>query len=144
MKKCQNKDGIDLMECTWKMLLNQYIDFVAQEKVSGTYPSLNGSTSVYEKLLAKAEDIFREEQNQAGKFISNSINIHTTSNSLETLRTEKTGKKKNLEEKIDIGLANSPRKVDTLDKKSRAYLTTSFYSVSLFTMSFFIYKQLKE
>ena len=46
-------------------------------------------------------------------------------------------------EKIDLGLANSPRKVDTLDKKSRAYLTTSFYTVSLFTMSFFIYKQLK-
>ena len=70
---CENKEGIDLMECTWNLLLNQYINFVAEEKVANTYPSQNGSVAAYEKLVSKAEDIFKEEQNQAGKFTNNWI-----------------------------------------------------------------------
>ena len=45
---------------------------------------------------------------------------------------------------IDKNKSSGTRQIDKLDEKSRAYLTTTFYSVSLITMSFFIYKQLKQ
>ena len=45
---------------------------------------------------------------------------------------------------IDKNKSSGTRQIDKLDEKSRAYLTTTFYSISLITMSFFIYKQLKQ
>ena len=141
---CKSMGEIETLECTWNMLLNNYINKAADEKVSNTYPSPTGSTHIFGKLIAQVETIFREEQNLKGNF--NMYNNQTNEElvKIDNLKKRYNNRKLTLSEKIDLGLANSPRKVDTLDKKSRAYLTTSFYTVSLFTMSFFIYKQLQE
>ena len=140
---CKSMGEIETLECTWNMLLNNYINKAAAEKVEKTFPSPTGSTHIWGKLIAQVETIFREEQNLKGYF--NRYNNQTNKElvKIDNLKKRYNNRKLTLSEKIDLGLANSPRKVDTLDKKSRAYLTTSFYTVSLFTMSFFIYKQLK-
>ena len=50
----------------------------------------------------------------------------------------------NMENDIEKNKTGVTLKTDKIDEKSRAYLSTSFYTISLITMSFFIYKQLKQ
>lgn len=134
---------IETLECTWDMLLNNYINKAAAEKVTTTFPSPTGSTHIWDQLVDQAERIIKEQQNLKGNFKNYNNQTDKELVKIDNLKKRYNNRKLTLSEKIDLGLANSPRKVDTLDKKSRAYLTTSFYTVSLFTMSFFIYKQLK-
>ena len=70
--------------------------------------------------------------------------ISSKSAELQDLRDGKSNSIQKMKEYIDRNKSSSTRQIDKLDEKSRAYLTTTFYSVSLITMSFFIYKQLKQ
>jgi hypothetical protein len=141
---CSNKDEIETHLCLWRALTEQYCNQYAEEKLNDSYPSPTGSTATMYNLQLKAEDILRYEAKLLGTSISNSKNIKAARNKLKNLKTRYEERGKNLNKYINLNQANNPRKVDTLDKKSRAYLTTSFYTISILTMSFFIYKQLKE
>ena len=141
---CNNKNKIERERCIWNMLLERYYRKYADEKLNGEYPSSEGTTHIMGQLEAKAADILRLEGQLLGMSIANGEQIEKARNELKGLEYTYEEREKNLNNYIDLNQANNPRKVDTLDKKSRAYLTTSFYTISILTMSFFIYKQLKE
>ena len=67
--------------------------------------------------------------------IENGIEIDKARNKLKNLKTRYEERGENLNKYIDLNQANNPRKVDTLDKKVE-HLTTSFYTISILTMSF--------
>lgn len=141
---CSNKNEIDTHLCMWKALTEKYCNQYADEKLNDTYPSPTGSTATMSQIQMRAEEILKLEASLLGRSMANSKNIKNARDKLKELRNRYEGRKSNLEKKISLERANNPRKVDTLDKKSRAYLTTSFYTISILSMSFFIYKQLKE
>lgn len=140
---CNQTNRFEKEKCIWSMLEDNYCRAYAKEKINP-----GSSTQMSDRFMAQLEDkaakILQEEGELLGMSIENGIEIDKARNKLKNLKTRYEERGENLNKYIDLNQANNPRKVDTLDKKSRAYLTTSFYTISILTMSFFIYKQLKE
>ena len=140
---CNQTNRFDKELCIWNTLVENYCRAYAKEKIDP-----GSSTQMSNRFMAqlenKAAEILKEEGELLGMSIINGEEIDKARNKLKNLKTRYETREKDLNKYIDLNQANNPRKVDTLDKKSRAYLTTSFYTISILTMSFFIYKQLKE
>lgn len=131
----------------WLSEYDKWYKAVANEKMKNDY--IEGaptalSTIAFDRLV-KAESELKIIDSQIKTHIFNAEkNITIKSDILKKKQvwgSESINKKQAY---IDKNKSSGTRQIDKLDEKSRAYLTTTFYSISLITMSFFIYKQLKQ
>ena len=131
----------------WDSEYNKWYKAVADEKMKNDYIEGRAgapSTIAFDRL-ANAEAELRTIDSQIKTHIFNAEkNITTKSDILKNRRDVNSDSIKKKQAYIDKNKSSGTRQIDKLDEKSRAYLTTTFYSISLITMSFFIYKQLKQ
>ena len=131
----------------WDSEYDKWYKAVAEEKMKDDYIEGRAgalSTIAFDKL-ANAESELRIIASQIKTHISNAEkNITTKSDMLKNKRNVNSDSINKKQAYIDKNKSSGTRQIDKLDEKSRAYLTTTFYSISLITMSFFIYKQLKQ
>tara|TARA_B000000475_G_C16003711_1_gene449942 strand:- start:1609 stop:2067 length:459 start_codon:yes stop_codon:yes gene_type:complete len=131
----------------WDSEYDKWYKAVAEEKMKDDYIEGRAgalSTIAFDKL-ANAESELRIIASQIKTHISNAEkNITTKSDMLKNKRNVNSDSINKKQAHIDKNKSSGTRQIDKLDEKSRAYLTTTFYSISLITMSFFIYKQLKQ
>ena len=131
----------------WDSEYDKWYKAVADEKMKNDYIEGRAgapSTIAFDRL-ANAEAELRTIDSQIKTHIFNAEkNITTKSDILKNRRDVDSDSIKKKQAYIDKNKSSGTRQIDKLDEKSRAYLTTTFYSISLITMSFFIYKQLKQ
>ena len=141
------KREFETQQSIWLSEYDKWYKAVADEKMKNDY--IEGgegrlSTISFDRLV-NAEAELRLIDSQLKTHIKEAEkNITTESDILKNKRDvnfDSINKKKAY---IDKNKSSGGRQIDKLDDKSRAYLTTTFYSISLITMSFFIYKQLKQ
>jgi len=129
----------------WSKWWPQWYKAVADEKMAGTYVEGQGTSTIAFDRLANAEAELRLIDSQLKNHISTAEKYITTkSDILKNKRNVNSDSINKKQAYIDKNKSSGSRQIDKIDEKSRAYLTTAFYSISLITMSFFIYKQLKE
>mgnify|MGYP006138074003 FL=1 len=150
LSKTQIKNLEEKMNTQVSIWSSQY-DFwykaVAEEKLQPNYiENREGalSTKAFDNLAA-AEAELRLIDSQLKTHISTAEKYITTkSDILKNKRNVNSDSINKKQAYIDKNKSSGSRQIDKIDEKSRAYLTTAFYSISLITMSFFIYKQLKQ
>ena len=64
-------------------------------------------------------------------------------NYIENIKETINEKKIGLVTKTGENLSGNPLKIDKYNNNSLAYINITYYMISIFSMSFFIYKQLK-
>lgn len=141
------KREFETQQSIWLSEYDKWYKAVADEKMKNDYIEGGGgrlSTISFDRLV-NAEAELRLIDSQLKTHIKEAEkNITTGRKMLKNKRDvnfDSINKKKAY---IDKNKSSGVRQIDKLDDKSRAYLTTTFYSISLITMSFFIYKQLKQ
>ena len=141
------KNELETQQSIWSSEYDKWYKAFAEEKMKNDY--IEGregaqSTIAFDRLV-DVEAKLRTIESQLKTHISGAEkNITIKSDILKNKRyvnSDSINKKKTY---IDKNKSSGVRQIDKLDEKSRGYLTTTFYSISLITMSFFIYKQLKE
>ena len=141
------KEEMNTQVSIWDSEYDKWYKAVADEKMKNDYIEGRAgapSTIAFDRLV-NAEAELKTIDSQIKTHISNAEeNITTKSDILKNRRDVNTDSIKKKQEYIDKNKSSGTRQIDKLDEKSRAYLTTTFYSISLITMSFFIYKQLKQ
>ena len=139
------KEEMNTQVSIWSSSYDQWVRAVAEEQMKDDYIQGQGSSGGFLERLSEAEEELKTIYSKIKIHISNAEeNITTKSDILKNRRHVNTDSIKKKQAYIDKNKRSGTRQIDKLDEKSRAYLTTTFYSISLITMSFFIYKQLKQ
>lgn len=131
----------------WDSEYDKWYKAVAEEKMKNDYIEgrAGAQSTIAFNRLVDAEAKLKLIDSQLKTHISNAErNITTKSDMLKNKRNVNSDSINKKQAYIDKNKSSGTRQIDKLDEKSRAYLTTTFYSISLITMSFFIYKQLKQ
>lgn len=131
----------------WDSEYDKWYKAVAEEKMKNDYIEgrAGAQSTIAFNRLVDAEAKLKLIDLQLKTHISNAErNITTKSDMLKNKRNVNSDSINKKQAYIDKNKSSGTRQIDKLDEKSRAYLTTTFYSISLITMSFFIYKQLKQ
>jgi hypothetical protein len=141
------KNEFETQQSIWASEYDKWYKAVAEEEMKNDYIVGRAgapSTIAFDRLV-NAEAELKTIDSQIKTHIFNAEkNITTKSDILKNRRDVNTDSIKKKQAYIDKNKSSGTRQIDKLDEKSRAYLTTTFYSISLITMSFFIYKQLKQ
>tara|TARA_B100000035_G_scaffold156677_1_gene133425 strand:- start:19894 stop:20346 length:453 start_codon:yes stop_codon:yes gene_type:complete len=136
---------LNIQKALWGMKIDQYYKAYANEKMQNNYVPGQGSSGDFFDNLINIETKLRTISEKLESHLTvTSSTISSQSDKLKEIRNGRSSSIQKMKEYIDRNKSSNTRKIDKLDEKSRAYLTTTFYSVSLITMSFFIYKQLKQ
>jgi len=143
------KEEMNTQVSIWSSSYDNWYKAVAEEKMTQGNDYIEGRAGANSTIafgrLADAEAELRTIYSQLKTHISNAErNITIKSDILKNRRDVNSDSINNKQAYIDKNKSSGTRQIDKLDEKSRAYLTTTFYSISLITMSFFIYKQLKQ
>tara|TARA_Y100000389_G_scaffold53143_1_gene48999 strand:+ start:53 stop:511 length:459 start_codon:yes stop_codon:yes gene_type:complete len=141
------KNEFETQQSIWASEYDKWYKAVAEEEMKNDYIVGRAgapSTIAFDRLVnAEAELISIDSQIKTHIFNAEK-NITTKSDILKNRRYVDSDSINKKQAYIDKNKSSGTRQIDKLDEKSRAYLTTTFYSISLITMSFFIYKQLKQ
>ena len=125
--------------------LPEYYKAYADKEINSNRPNaedyFNSQKNILLTIYAQVEVI---ESKISGYIKTNSNQIIEKTNKIKNLRLNSENSIANMENDIEKNKTGVTLKTDKIDEKSRAYLSTSFYTISLITMSFFIYKQLKQ
>ena len=141
------KTKIDTIKTQWGITLEKYYEAYADKKTkendsnSGVVSAFGGERQNLLTLFAEVEKI---ESTISGLITTNSRQIKKKTNQIKNMRLNSENSIANMEKDIEKNKTGVTLKTDKIDEKSRAYLSTSFYTISLITMTFFIYKQLKQ
>lgn len=136
---------LNTQDSLWNMKIKQYYNKYTDEQMNNTYSEGAGMSGDLIENLINIEKELRDIGAELKTHINTAEqNISGASFHFEKISRGNSNSIKEAKEYIAKNKSSSTRQIDKLDEKSRAYLTTTFYSVSLITMSFFIYKQLKQ
>ena len=70
--------------------------------------------------------------------------IEGISKKIKTIKDTYGKEKINLDSVLSNNVAGKPLKIDKYDENSQSYIYTSYYTIGILTMFFFIYKQLNQ
>ena len=78
-----------------------------------------------------------------GNISSNDKNLEDKNKMINNIKNQYNDQHTELRSKIGENKSAIPFKVQKYDENSKSYIFSSFYTISIFTMFFFIYKQIK-
>ena len=137
---------------------------VLKQKISSLQQIWNSQTKEYIKTKAEAELESNNTLNQRSfinlvdtysKMVSFdaqlhglsegvNVNLKTWDNKLVSLKNAIGNNKQELINEYGSNIASNRLKTDKYNSNSESYITASFYILSISTITFFIYKQLKQ
>mgnify|MGYP005642001221 CR=1 FL=1 len=84
-------------------------------------------------------------QSKLGGHIATKANfIELKDKKIKTIKTKYIGKKLGLTTELSNNKAGKPLKIDKYNENTKSYIFTSYYTIGILSMSYFIYKQLKQ
>ena len=136
------KEKIDTLKFRWQNSTKQYID---------TYPAaaLGLDTQQHERARAASvktlQDINLLQAELTGVIKTTADYISEIENGpIAKAKTQYSSQKDDLLSKIGGDKAGKRMKIDKYNENSKAYILTSFYSIGILSITYFIYKQLKQ
>ena len=135
------ESSLNSLKTRWGIAKNQFVSSypnaamdIEKSTNSRAYNSIVGVTRDAETLQAQVKGYVDENKNY---FLQ-------TDNQIQEAKNKYNDSVLQLKNVLGTNRASTPLKVDKYDQKSQSYILLSYYSISILTMSFFIYKQLKQ
>lgn len=122
---------------------------VATKKYVTHYPDskLGLDRSQFNRALAQVRTTYNDinilKANLDGNISSNDKNLTDKNKMINNIKNQYNDQHTELRSKIGENKSAIPFKVQKYDENSKSYIFSSFYTISIFTMFFFIYKQIK-
>ena len=135
------REDLKKLKFRWNHATKQYVD---------TYPDF--ATGINRVPNSRALDAIKEVMKNIKTFngvltgnITGSVSfLNETSKMIKTTKNKYDNAKLSLESELGGNKAGKPLKINKYDENSQSYIYTSYYVVGILSMSFFIYKQLKQ
>lgn len=121
----------------------------ATKKYVTHYPDskLGLDISQFNRALAQVRTTYNDinilKANLDGNISSNDKNLADKNKMINNIKNQYNDQHTELRSKIGENKSAIPFKVQKYDENSKSYIFSSFYTISIFTMFFFIYKQIK-
>ena len=133
-------DQLENLKYRWSAATTKYIRHYPDLK-------LELDRSQYNRALAQVRSVYNEinvlNANLNGNISQNDKNLKDKSTKITNIKTKYTNKKGELTSKLGENKAAIPFKVQKYDENSQSYIFSTGYTIGIFTLLFFIYKQLK-
>ena len=141
METKQLEQKIKTLRFRWNNATKQYI---------ATYPNAalgidsTQNARQYQSVVSTKKDINLLQATLKGLLASTGNYIKSQDVRINTMKTKFNESKLDLETAVANNKSGKPLKVDKYDENSRAYILLSEYTIGILSISYFIYKQLKQ
>jgi len=121
---------------------------IATKKYVTHYPDykLGLDKSQYNRASAQVRKTYNDvsilKSNLDGNISSNAKNLKQKDIKIKDIKKKYNDQHGELRNQLGSNKAAKPFKIQKYDENSKSYIFSSFYTISIFTLSFFIYKQL--
>ena len=121
---------------------------IATKKYVTHYPDykLGLDRSQYNRAIAQVRKTYNDvsilKSNLDGNISSNAKNLEQKDIQIKDIKKKYNDQHSVLTSQLGNNKAAQPFKIQKYDENSKSYIFSSFYTISIFTLSFFIYKQL--
>jgi len=121
---------------------------IATKKYVIHYPDykLGLDRSQYNRAIAQVRKTYNDvsilKSNLDGNISSNAKNLKQKDIKIKDIKKKYNDQHGELRNQLGSNKASKPFKIQKYDENSKSYIFSSFYTISIFTLSFFIYKQL--
>jgi len=123
----------------WSQSTNKYIIHYPDYK-------LGLDMSQYNRALAQVRTTYNDmailKANLDGNIKSNTSNLEEKDKKIKQIKSKFDNEYTSLQSKLGENKSALPFKIQKYDENSKSYIFSSFYTISIFTMAFFIYKQI--
>ena len=135
------KEKLDTLNIRWTNAKNNY-----KASYSDAQLGLDTAKNVRARDAATKtySDILQLEAKMIGTMSAANSYLSNKDNQIKYVKTKYNDSKIQLGTKLGANNASIPFKIDKYNENSESYIISSYYFISLLTMSFFIYKQLKQ
>ena len=137
----QLESKLKTLRFRWNNATKQYINTYPQA-ASGLDNTQNSRN--YQSVLSTKKDINILQATLNGLLSTTGNYINSQDNRINLM------KKKYNEQKLDLvtekgnNKSGKPMKIDKYNENSKAYILSSYYTIGILSISYFIYKQLKQ
>ena len=121
---------------------------ISTKKYVTHYPDfkLNLDKTQYNRALAQVMNVFNDfnilKANLDGNILSNKNKLQTKGTEIKNIKDQFNSQYSSLRSKLGENNASKPFKIQKYDENSKTYIFSTFYTASIFTLFYFIYKQL--
>jgi hypothetical protein len=98
----------------------------------------------YANIVSVESDINIFVSNLKGLIDTHANFLKMEDKRIATIKTKYNNSKVDLTTELSNNNAGKPLKIDKYDDNTKSYIYTSYYTVGILSMSYFIYKQLKQ
>ena len=134
------EDQLNNLKKRWEAATYKYVKAYPDNKLGLDKTQYNRAVEQVSKTF---NDINILKTNLDANIKNNKQNLQTKDSSIETVKQKYNTSKTDLMSKLGENKAAIPLKIQKYDENSKSYIFTSYYTISLFTLCFFIYKQFK-
>ncbi len=135
------KQKISSLQQIWKSQTDEYIKTYPDKKL-GENKTLNERS--FSNLVNTYSKMVSFDAQLHGLSEGVNVNLKTWDNKLVSLKNAIGNNKQELINEYGSNIASNRLKTDKYNSNSESYITASFYILSISTITFFIYKQLKQ
>jgi len=136
------KEDVSNLRFRWQNATKQYVDTYA-DKATGLDNTQNDRAQA--AVVKTRADINIMQSKLKGAIETTAAHIQTVEKGpIALYKKQYADNKGELSNKIDNGRAGKRMKIDKYNENSKAYILTSFYSIGILSITYFIYKQLKQ
>jgi len=135
------REDLKKLKFRWNHATKQYVD---------TYPDFaTGINKVpNSRALAAIKEVMKDIKTFNGVLTGNitgSVSfLNQTSKMIKSEKDKYYNAKESLETELGGNKAGKPMKINKYNENSQSYIYTSYYVIGILSISFFIYKQLKQ
>jgi len=135
------REDLNKLKFRWNHATKQYVN---------TYPDFaTGINKVpTSRALASIKEIMKDIKTFNGVLTGNITGsvtfLNQTNKLIKTTKDKYNNSKLSLQSELGANKAGKPMKINKYNENSQSYIYTSYYVVGILSMSFFIYKQLKQ
>jgi len=137
----QIEDEIKTLKFRWKNATTNYIS-TFPNAASGIDKVQNSRD--YKSIISTKADIQILQAKLKGLLTTNSNYIKSQEERINILKKKYNDAKLDLTTELGNNNAGKPMKIDKYNENSKAYIFTSYYTIGILSISYFIYKQLKQ
>lgn len=134
-------ERIDSYLQIWNAKTKEYINTLADKELNSS-PALNDRA--FNNLVDTYGKMVQMDAELTGLSTGINEDLKTWDSQIKSLDDDIVNNKQNLKNQVNINNSSGRFKTDKYNSNSEAYIQASFYILSLSTLTFFIYKQLKQ
>ncbi len=121
---------------------------IATKKYKMHYPDfkLDLDKTQYNRALAQVMNVFNDinilKANLDGNISSNDNKLQDKDKKIKAIKNQYNNEYSQLKSKLGENKSAKPFKIQKYDENSKSYIFSTFYTASIFTLFYFIYKQI--